>query len=70
MLFSRSKSVVGLDIGSSAVKLIELKEKKAGSFIFFGSVWRRCPRRPSSTAPSWTRPWWWMPSTSSTTTPR
>ena len=28
MLFSRSKGVVGLDIGSSAVKLVELKEKK------------------------------------------
>ncbi|MDY7095403.1 MAG: type IV pilus assembly protein PilM [Acidobacteriota bacterium] len=28
MLFSRSKSVVGLDIGSSAVKLVELKERK------------------------------------------
>ena len=31
MLFSRAKSVVGLDIGSSAVKLAELKEKK-GAF--------------------------------------
>ncbi len=31
MLFSRSKGVVGLDIGSSAVKLAELKEKK-GAF--------------------------------------
>jgi type IV pilus assembly protein PilM len=30
-LFSRAKSVVGLDIGSSAVKLAELKDKK-GSF--------------------------------------
>lgn len=28
MLFSRPKSVVGLDIGSSAVKLVELKERK------------------------------------------
>ncbi|MCB1032546.1 MAG: type IV pilus assembly protein PilM [Acidobacteria bacterium] len=28
MLFSRAKSVVGLDIGSSAVKLVELKERK------------------------------------------
>ncbi|MCB1056184.1 MAG: type IV pilus assembly protein PilM [Acidobacteria bacterium] len=27
-MFSRSKSVVGLDIGSSAVKLVELREKK------------------------------------------
>ncbi len=31
-LFSRSKSVVGLDIGSHTLKLIELKEKKAGEF--------------------------------------
>lgn len=28
MLFSRSKGVVGLDIGTSAVKLVELKERK------------------------------------------
>jgi type IV pilus assembly protein PilM len=28
VLFSRAKSVVGLDIGSSAVKLVELKERK------------------------------------------
>ena len=32
MFFSKSKNVVGLDIGSSAVKLIELKEKKGGTF--------------------------------------
>ncbi len=32
MFFSRSKAVVGLDIGSSAVKLVELKEKKAGEY--------------------------------------
>ncbi len=32
MLFSRSKGVVGLDIGSSAVKLVELKERKAGEY--------------------------------------
>jgi len=32
MLFSRAKGVVGLDIGSSAVKLVELKEKKVGEF--------------------------------------
>ena len=32
-LFSRSKKgVVGLDIGSSAVKLVELTERKAGEF--------------------------------------
>lgn len=31
MFFSKSKNVVGLDIGSSAVKLVELKEKK-GAF--------------------------------------
>ncbi|MDH3255211.1 MAG: pilus assembly protein PilM, partial [Acidobacteriota bacterium] len=30
MFFSRSKEVVGLDIGSSAVKLVELKRKKSG----------------------------------------
>lgn len=33
MFFSRAKKgVVGLDIGSSAIKLVELKEKKAGEF--------------------------------------
>ena len=32
MFFSRSKAVVGLDVGSSAVKLVELKEKKAGEY--------------------------------------
>lgn len=32
MFFSRSKGVVGLDIGSSAIKLVELKERKAGEF--------------------------------------
>jgi type IV pilus assembly protein PilM len=32
VFFSKSKNVVGLDIGSSAVKLVELKEKKAGSY--------------------------------------
>ncbi|HUP66483.1 MAG TPA: type IV pilus assembly protein PilM [Thermoanaerobaculia bacterium] len=32
MFFSKSKSIVGLDIGSSAIKLVELKEKKAGTF--------------------------------------
>ena len=32
MLFSRAKGVVGLDIGSSAVKLVELKERKPGDF--------------------------------------
>jgi type IV pilus assembly protein PilM len=32
VFFSKSKNLVGLDIGSSAVKLVELKEKKAGSF--------------------------------------
>lgn len=32
MLFSRSKGVVGLDIGTSAVKLVELKERKGGTF--------------------------------------
>jgi type IV pilus assembly protein PilM len=32
VFFSKSKNVVGLDIGSSAVKLVELKEKKGGSF--------------------------------------
>jgi len=30
VFFSKSKNVVGLDIGSSAVKLVELKEKKGG----------------------------------------
>ena len=32
MFFSKSKNVVGLDIGSSAIKLVELKEKKAGQY--------------------------------------
>ena len=32
MFFSKSKNVVGLDIGSSAIKLIELKEKKGGTY--------------------------------------
>jgi type IV pilus assembly protein PilM len=32
VFFSKSKNVVGLDIGSSAVKLVELKEKKGGSY--------------------------------------
>lgn len=32
MFFTRSKGVVGLDIGSSAIKLVELKERKAGEF--------------------------------------
>jgi type IV pilus assembly protein PilM len=32
VLFSRSKGLVGLDIGSSAIKLVELKERKPGEF--------------------------------------
>ncbi len=32
MLFGKSKNLVGLDIGSSGVKLVELKQAKAGSF--------------------------------------
>ncbi len=32
MIFSKSKNVVGLDIGSSAIKLVELKEKKGGTY--------------------------------------
>lgn len=32
MFFSKSKTIVGLDIGSSAIKLVELKEKKQGSY--------------------------------------
>ncbi|HEX9983436.1 MAG TPA: type IV pilus assembly protein PilM [Thermoanaerobaculia bacterium] len=32
MFFSKSKNVVGLDIGSSAIKLVELKEKKGGLY--------------------------------------
>ncbi|HEX4955858.1 MAG TPA: type IV pilus assembly protein PilM [Thermoanaerobaculia bacterium] len=31
-MFSRSKGLVGLDLGSSAIKLVELKERKAGEF--------------------------------------
>ncbi|MFA6956145.1 MAG: type IV pilus assembly protein PilM [Thermoanaerobaculia bacterium] len=30
MFFSKSKNLVGLDVGSSAIKLVELKEKKSG----------------------------------------
>ena len=32
MFFSKSKNLVGLDVGSSAIKLVELKEKKPGSY--------------------------------------
>jgi len=32
VFFSKPKNVVGLDIGSSAIKLVELKEKKGGTF--------------------------------------
>lgn len=32
MLFARPKSVVGLDIGSSGIKLIELKERRRGEY--------------------------------------
>jgi len=32
VLFSKPKGVVGLDIGSSAVKLVELRERKAGEY--------------------------------------
>jgi len=32
VIFSKSKNVVGLDIGSSAIKLVELKEKKGGTY--------------------------------------
>ncbi|MGZ5381174.1 MAG: pilus assembly protein PilM, partial [Thermoanaerobaculia bacterium] len=32
MLFRKAKNLVGLDIGSSAVKLVELKEGKEGTF--------------------------------------
>ena len=32
MLFRKSKNLVGLDIGSSAVKLVELKDAKGGGF--------------------------------------
>jgi len=32
VFFSKPKNVVGLDIGSSAIKLVELKEKKGGTY--------------------------------------
>ncbi len=32
MIFGRSKGVVGLDIGSATVKLVELKERKGGQY--------------------------------------
>jgi type IV pilus assembly protein PilM len=31
-MFTRTKSVVGLDIGSSAIKLVELRERKGGEY--------------------------------------
>ena len=33
MFFNRTKGVVGLDIGSATIKLVELKEKKGGNFL-------------------------------------
>ena len=37
MLFSRKSSLFGLDIGSSAIKLVELKEGKGGfELVNFG----------------------------------
>ena len=38
MFFSRSKSLVGLDIGSSAVKVVELKELGKGKGYQLQSV--------------------------------
>lgn len=32
MIFNRSKGIVGLDIGSATVKLVELKERKGGQY--------------------------------------
>ena len=32
MLFRKSKNLVGLDIGSSAIKLVELKDVKGGGY--------------------------------------
>ena len=32
MLFRKSKNLVGLDIGSSAIKLVELKDAKGGGY--------------------------------------
>jgi Tfp pilus assembly PilM family ATPase len=58
VFFSKSKNVVGLDIGSSAIKLVELKEKKGGSYSLVKLGSERYRRRPSSTVPSWTPPWW------------
>src|SRR5438270_7752070 len=38
-LFSKSKGVIGLDIGSSAIKVVELAESKKGySLVNFGMV--------------------------------
>ncbi len=31
-MFNRAKGVVGLDIGSSGIKLVELKERKGGDY--------------------------------------
>lgn len=33
MFFNRTKGVVGLDIGSATVKLVELREKKGGQYV-------------------------------------
>ena len=37
-LFSRNKGVVGLDVGSFAVKLVELKERNAAGRWLFRAV--------------------------------
>jgi Tfp pilus assembly PilM family ATPase len=56
VLLKEQTTIVGLDIGSSAIKLVELKEKKAGSYpARQRSAWSRSLPKRSSTAPSWTR---------------
>ena len=52
MLFSRAKSVVGLDIGSSAVKLVELKERKGAYQVQKVAVEGLSPDLSSSARPS------------------
>jgi len=50
MMIGKKKDVIGLDIGSSSVKLVELKEGKNG---YNYKIWRSplCHQKRSSTEP-------------------
>ena len=52
----KTKSLIGLDIGSSSVKAIELKKTKEGYELVQATASKLSPRIPSWTAPSWTPP--------------